>query len=183
MAIPRSVTATHIKGLFVVNPHRFEDNRGLFREAFTISVLEKALGRDFKVKAWNHSRSLPNVVRGLHSEQACKLIYPINGETFVAVADIRPESETFGQHMTFEVSESNQLSIFIDKGLAVGFCAKGNQAVDYQYLMNTEYDELKPTGVLWNDQTLNIQWPLNNPILSDRDRNNPTLKSLYPEKF
>ncbi len=183
MKDPRAIKKTPIKGVYIIRPHTHKDSRGLFVEAFTISVLEKTLGKRFKAKAWNHSKSKAGVLRGLHFENTSKLIYPNNGKVFVAVADTRPESKTFGKHLTFIFSEKDPFSIFIEPGIAVGFCPADKKDVDYQYLMSKEYSSLKPRGLLWNDPDLKINWPLKKPILSERDKNNPTLRKLFPEKF
>jgi dTDP-4-dehydrorhamnose 3,5-epimerase len=183
MTPPRTVVATSIKGIYVIYPHKFEDFRGIFREAFTMKVLKEAVGRELHFRAWNHSRSYPRVIRGIHAEDTCKLIYPINGHVFIAAVDLRPESETFGQHLTFEMSDETPFAIFIEEGIGIGYCPIGDKAVDYLYVMTNEYDELKPKGVLYNDPDIGIKWPVTEPVISDRDKSNPSLRELFPEKF
>ncbi|HBI35606.1 MAG: dTDP-4-deoxyrhamnose-3,5-epimerase [Microgenomates group bacterium GW2011_GWC1_41_20] len=179
----RTLEKTKINGVYIFRPHTHEDARGMFVEAFTISVLEKTLKKKVKFKAWNHSKSKAGVLRGLHSENTSKLIYPNTGKVFLAVADIRTKSKTFGHALTFEFSRENPFSIFIEAGIAVGFCPADKHDVDYQYLMTSEYSQLIPKGVLWCDHDLNINWPLKKPVLSERDKNNPTLRQLFPGKF
>lgn len=177
------ITKTSIAGLFVVERPIFSDNRGFFREIFRLNDLEKEVGIEFKVVQANHSRSLPNVIRALHAENWNKLIYPLTGKAFSAVVDIRPNSSTFGKYETFEFDGKKPRAIFVSKGLANSVCVMGDEPVDYLYLVDAYYDGTDTRAIAWNDPDLNIKWPIKNPVISERDRKNPTLREMFPEKF
>lgn len=177
------IKPTSIAGLFILERPTFEDERGFFREIFHLDELEKVLGYELKFVQWNHSKSLPGVLRALHAENWNKLIYPVAGEVFTAVVDIRPESETFAKVETFTFNDENRKALFVPKGLANSICVVGSTPVDYMYLVDSYYDGSDTRAVAWDDPDLNIAWPVKNPILSQRDKNNPRLRELFPEKF
>ncbi|NMB91496.1 hypothetical protein GYA37_01450 [candidate division WWE3 bacterium] len=177
------IKSTSIDGLWVIYKVPFEDFRGYFREALKLSLLEKKIGKKFHIKTWNYAVSNPGVLRGIHSETASKLIYPIHGKGFIAIVDMRPESKTFGRYETFETGEKEQITIFKDEGMGIVALATGETPFEFMYLMDKEYDQIKQKGLIWNDVDVNIKYPINNPIVSKRDENNPTLRQLFPEKF
>ena len=177
------ITKTSIEGLYVVEKETFSDDRGFFREVFHLDELEKGIGRKFEFKQMNHSRSNPNVLRAIHAENWNKLVYPINGKMFTVVVDIRPDSETFGKVETFNFSDNDRKALFISKGLANSICVDGDSPVDYIYLVDIYYDGSDTRAIAWDDPDLNINWPIKNPILSERDKNNPKLRELFPDKF
>lgn len=159
------------------------DERGFFREVFHLDELEKMLGFEFKPVQMNHSFSDPGVIRALHGENWNKLVYPVSGEMFAAVADIRPDSATFGKVETFNFSDKNRFALFIPSGLANSICVIGEKPVNYIYLVDKYYDGSDTKAIAWDDPDLNIKWPIENPIISERDKNNPNLRDLFPEKF
>lgn len=176
------VKKTKIPGLFIIDRPSFVDERGFFREVARLSDLEIS-EVDFKPKQLNHSFSKPKVIRGLHAESWNKLIYPITGEVFIAIVDIRVESKTFAQVETFVFDENNRNALFITKGLANSFCVMGQDPVHYLYLVDKYYEGSDERAVAWDDPDLDINWPVENPIISEKDKNNPKLKELFPEKF
>lgn len=180
---PKYIRQTSIPGLFILERPTLEDDRGFFREVFHLDELEEAIGFKFNPIQWNHSKSKPGVLRGQHAENWNKLIYPVTGELFASVVDIRPESETFGKVETFVFDDTKRNALFIPKGMANSFCVIGNTDVNYLYLVDAYYDGTDTTAIAWNDPDLNINWPIKDPILSERDKNNPRLRDLYPEKF
>jgi len=177
------IIKTKIKGLLVIERPAFPDERGFFREIFRLNDLEKELGFKFRVVQANHSYSLPGVIRALHAENWNKLVYCLTGKEFSAIADIRPDSPTFGKVETFELDEEYPRALFIPKGLANSVCVAGDKPVHFLYLVDAYYDGSDTRAVAWNDPDLNIKWPIKNPIISERDKNNPTLRQLFPEKF
>ena len=177
------IKETGIKGLFVIERPIFEDERGFFREVFRLKDLEKTIGFKFNIVQSNHAHSKPNVIRALHAENWNKLVYPVNGKIFTAVVDIRPESKTFAKVETFNFNSNFRKALFIPKGLANSICVSGGDSVDYIYYVDSYYDGSDTKAIAWNDPNLNINWPIKNPIISKRDRNNPTLKEIFPEKF
>lgn len=177
------IKTTSIPEVFILERPIFNDERGFFKEVFHLNELEDALGFPFKSVQWNHSKSQPGVLRGQHAENWNKLIYPVNGELFASIADIRPDSKTFGKVETFIFNDSKKYALFIPKGLANSFCVTGTEAVNYLYLVDAYYDGSDTRAIAWDDPDLNIDWPVKNPILSQRDKNNPRLRDLFPEKF
>ncbi|HCH59283.1 MAG: dTDP-4-dehydrorhamnose 3,5-epimerase [Candidatus Amesbacteria bacterium GW2011_GWA2_47_11b] len=178
MTANQFVKPTSLPGLFVLERPTFTDNRGFFREVFHLNELEDVLGYSFHPVQWNHSRSLPNVIRALHAENWNKLVYPVSGEIFIAIVDIRPDSSTFKKSETFIINDTNRNALFISKGLANSICVIGNTPVDYIYLVDAYYDGKDTRAVAWNDPDLAIPWPIKNPTISDRDRTNPRLRDL-----
>ena len=177
------IQTTSISGLLILNRPVFPDDRGFFRELFHKDELEEASGISFDGVQMNHSSSKPGVIRGIHAEQWNKIIYPVTGEVFIAMVDIRPESETFGKVETFVVNDENRVGIFIPNGVANSLCVTGNEAVNYIYLVDAYWDGSDTRAVAWDDPDLNIEWPIKDPVISERDRNNPKLRELFPDKF
>jgi len=177
------IKQTSLSGLLKLDRSTFKDGRGFFREVFHLDELEQALGFEFKPVQLNHSYSLPRVIRALHAEKWNKLVYPVNGEMFAAVADIRPDSPTFGKFETFTFSGDDRYALFIPEGFANSICVSGEKPVDYIYLVDKYYDGLDTSAIAWDDPDLAINWPIENPNISDRDKNNPKLRDLFPEKF
>lgn len=174
---------TSIPGLLILERPIFSDERGFFRELFHKDELEKITGSKFDGVQMNHSHSLPGVIRGIHAEEWNKIIYPVCGQVFIAVVDIRPDSPTFAKVETFLVGDDNRIGLFIPKGLANSFCVTGDKIVDYIYLADAYWDGSDTRAIAWDDPDLNINWPVKNPIISERDKNNPRLRELFPEKF
>jgi dTDP-4-dehydrorhamnose 3,5-epimerase len=179
----KRVKETSIPGLLILERPTFSDERGFFREVFHLDELEEASGVKFQMAQWNHSMSKPNVVRGLHGENWNKIIYPVTGEAFLAIVDIRPESQTFGKVETFNFGEQNKVALYIPIGLANSICVTGAEDVHYLYIVDKYYDGTDTRAVAWDDPDLNIVWPVEKPIISERDRHNPTLRELFPDKF
>ncbi len=177
------IKTTSIPGLLILERPIFSDERGFFRELFHKDELEKAVGLKFDGVQMNHSHSMPGVIRGIHAEQWNKVIYPVSGEVFIAIVDIRPDSPTFTRVETFNAGDDNRIGFFIPKGLANSFCVSGDKPLDYIYLVDAYWDGKDTRAIAWDDPDLNINWPVKNPIISDRDKNNPRLRELFPEKF
>jgi dTDP-4-dehydrorhamnose 3,5-epimerase len=174
---------TKIPGLIIIEKKTYEDDRGFFREVVRVSEIEEKTGVKFKFKQWNHSLSNPKVLRGLHSEEQNKIVYPVTGKVFSAYADVRSKSKTFGKVVSVKFEEPNLKAVFVPKGVANSVCVYGGQAAHYFYLVDKYYSPEIERGIAWDDADLSIDWPVKNPIISKRDRNNPTLRQLYPEKF
>lgn len=177
------IKKTSIEGLLILERHNHPDERGFFREVFHLDELEQVLGAEFKIVQMNHSESKPRVIRGLHAENWNKLVYPLTGQAMVVIADIRVDSATFGKLEIFIFDESDPKALFISKGLANSLCVLGEKEVNYIYLVDDYYDDSDQRAVVWNDSDLAIDWPIKDPILSQRDKNNPRLRDLFPEKF
>ncbi|MBI2334461.1 dTDP-4-dehydrorhamnose 3,5-epimerase family protein [Candidatus Daviesbacteria bacterium] len=175
------IAKTSIPGLLMLERPEFSDKRGFFREIFHLDELEKELGFKFKPIQMNHSRSMPRVIRGLHAEQWNKMIYPVNGTAFLAVVDLRPDSPTFAKVETFTIDDGQRYGLFIPNGLANSVCVVGDEPVDYIYLTDTYWDGSDTRAIVWDDPDLKIDWPVKNPIISERDKNNPRLRDLFKQ--
>jgi len=184
------VQKTEIAGLFLIERPTHRDDRGFFREVVRLRELNEALRatcpdliEEFRPIQWNHSCSLPRVIRGLHAENWNKLVYPMTGEMFAAIVDIRPHSPTFGKVETFVFRESEPRAMFLVRGLANSICVIGDTPVHYGYLVDREYDGTDTRAIAWDDPDLAIRWPVSDPIISERDRKNPRLRDLFPDRF
>src|SRR3989344_401979 len=162
---------TKLKGLYIIQPDVKGDERGFFMEVFRKDVF-KENGLDLNFVQTNHSRSGVGVLRGLHfqyDKPLGKLIRIINGDAFVVAVDIRKNSPTLGQWVKEDMSAENKTLIYVPEGFASGFCVLGDVAeVEYQY--TTTYNPKGESNILWNDSVLDINWPIKNPIISDRDK-------------
>ena len=170
-----------LTGLLIIEHELHIDQRGFFLETVPMDELEAAVGARVNFVQINHSHSQKGVLRGLHSEDWEKLVYVPHGEVMTAVADIRPESPTFGKVQTFRLGAENRCMLFIPRKMAHGWCAISDEA-DYIYLVTKYYDGSDLQAVAWNDPDLAVPWPVANPTLSERDRNNPSLRQLFPDR-
>lgn len=177
------IKKTTIPGLLLIERPTFPDERGFFREIFRLNDLETEIGDKFKIVQANHSRSLPGVIRGLHAENWNKLIYPMRGKMFVAIVDIRPDSPTFAKYEIFYFNEESRQALYIPKGLANSVCVDGEETIDYLYLVDAYYSGSDTRAIAWDDPDLGIAWPIKNPVISERDKKNPTLREMFPDKF
>ncbi len=179
------VETTPIEGLLVARWQTFEDERGFFRQTYQLRELGAVLGRTPVLRQGNHSRSQPGVLRGFHAEPWDKLVYVTRGTAMAAVADIRPDSPTFGDVVTFQLGDppdGERLRLFISEGLANSFCAYGGSATDYVYDVSDYWrDGLNKPSVAWDDPDLAVRWPVAEPVMSDADRANPRLRELFPD--
>ena len=178
-----NIRTTAIPGVLIVDRPMHADDRGSFREVVRLNELEQFRNVPFNPVQWNHSYSLPRVIRALHAEPWNKLVYPITGELFTALVDIRPESPTFGTVLTFTLNDRNRHALFIPNGVANSICVAGDQPVHYCYLVDSYWNDAPKPAVAWDDPDLAIAWPIENPILSEKDRHNPTMRELFPGKF
>ncbi len=180
-----NIQSTKINGVFIIKRPVFSDARGFFHEIARLSEL-KDYGIEFSPIQYNHSRSLPNVIRAIHAEDWQKLVYPLTGKMFSAIVDVRPDSESFGmvETFTFDAEDDKNLkALFLPRGVGNSICVSGDKPVDYIYLCDEYWCDEKAKGFAWDDPDLNIKWPVKDPIISDRDRKNPRLRDVYPEKF
>ncbi|AUL94342.1 dTDP-4-dehydrorhamnose 3,5-epimerase [Vibrio vulnificus] len=174
-----TLITTKIKDLVIIEPKVFGDSRGFFYEVFQ-KQRYKELGIDMDFVQDNRSRSTKGVLRGLHFQKTKpqgKLVTVTEGEVFDVAVDLRPNSETFGQYESILLTGENKLQFYVPPGFAHGFCVLSETA-DFQYKCTDYYDPTDESGLLWNDPLLKIQWPLDNPLLSDKDRCQPTLNEI-----
>lgn len=161
---------------------KFRDERGFFREIFNAQTLA-SLGFTETIVQWNHSRSVPGVIRGIHFQHAPKqgkLVGVTRGAIIDVAVDLRPESPRFGQYVAQELSDENNQMLWIPAGFGHGFCVIGEVEADVVYGMSDHYLAGGESGVAYNDPELNIAWGIEKPIISERDKNQPSLAAAKP---
>lgn len=173
------VAATDIPDVLVIEPRVYIDERGFFYESFNQRQWSEQVGFSPMFVQHNHSRSIKNVLRGLHYQVQCpqgKLVRVLRGEVFDVAVDIRGGSPTFGRWTGVRLSAENMLQLWIPEGFAHGFVVLSDGA-DLQYLATDFYAPGNERAIAWNDPDLGIQWPLSGePILSAKDRSAPCLR-------
>jgi len=179
MFMPFTFDRLAIPDLILIKTKIFPDNRGYFYENFKNSVfLSNKINKQFLQDNISHSRK--DVLRGLHYQKnpvsQAKLLSVIRGEIFDVAVDIRKNSPTYGKWISEILSENNHNSLYIPEGFAHGFCVLSDEA-DILYKVSNEYSPQDECGIIWNDPTLNISWPITNPIISDQDKNLPTIEN------
>lgn len=178
------VIPTAIQDILVIEPQVFEDDRGCFLETFQVERFESA-GLDSYFVQDNLSVSVKNTLRGLHfqiSHPQAKLIQVISGEIFDVAVDIRPGSPSFGRWVGIHLSEHKKQLIFIPEGFAHGFCVLSESAC-VTYKCSDYYYANDEGGLLWSDPNIGIDWPLKNPIISDKDSQLPYITEIPPDKL
>ncbi len=179
-----TVEPTAIAGLFVVRWPTHGDDRGFFRQTYQAEELAEALGRPAVFAQGNHSRSAPGVLRGFHAEPWDKLVYVARGTAMAAIADIRPDSATFGEVVTHHLGDApgERVRLFISEGLANSFCTYGEQPVDYLYDVSDVWrPDIDKPAIAWDDPDLDVAWPVDDPTVSEADSANPRLRDLFPD--
>jgi dTDP-4-dehydrorhamnose 3,5-epimerase len=179
-----TVERTSIEGLLVVRSETFTDERGFFRQTHVTFELEEALGREVRFVQGNHARSRAGVIRGFHAEPWDKLVYVARGRVFAAVADVRPDSPTFGEVATFILGDDpgERVRLFVAEGLANAYAVVGEDEADYLYDVSRAWTpDADKRAVAWDDPDLAVRWPVTEPILSAADLHNPTLRSRLPQ--
>ena len=156
---------------YLIQPDIYSDERGFFLESYNIKKYIDIIGEDTTFVQDNHSKSSQGVLRGLHFQKdnpQGKLVRVVQGEVYDVVVDIRKNSKTFGQHESFILSSENNLQLWVPKGFAHGFQVISKTA-DFLYKCTDFYDPNDEGCIIWNDLSLNIDWPIKEPILSDKD--------------
>ena len=172
---------THLNGIKIIEPDVFEDARGYFFEIFQKKKYEAALSNKFNFIQDNFSYSKKNVIRGLHFQKKNpqgKLIYVTLGEIYDVVVDIRLNSPTFGKTFSLFLNDKNKKQLWIPKGFAHGFCVTSKFAI-FNYKCDSYYDPNDEYCIKWNDPILNINWPSNRPIISNKDKEGISFKSFF----
>ena len=166
------IIETPLKGLLIIEPQVFKDERGYFYESYNQEKFFKAGIRDVFVQD-NQSLSQKNVVRGLHFQHPpyaqAKLVRVIKGSVYDVVVDIRKDSPTYGQSFGIELTEENFLMLYVPMGFAHGFATLQDNTI-FAYKCSAFYNKASEDTILWNDPTLNIDWKVQNPILSEKDK-------------
>jgi dTDP-4-dehydrorhamnose 3,5-epimerase len=170
---------TDLPGVLVIEPDVHQDPRGFFLETYhAAKYREGGIGAPFVQD--NHSRSIRGTLRGLHLQPGRpqgKLIRVVEGEIYDVAVDVRPRSPTFGRWVAVTLSAENFKQCYVPPGFAHGFCVLSQDA-QVEYKCTDLYEPASEIGVAWNDPMLSIPWPITEPLLSERDRRNPTLAEL-----
>ena len=174
------IIKTKIEGLLIIKPVVFTDERGYFFESFNEDKFKK-LNLVSSFVQDNESKSQKNVLRGLHFQKPPfaqgKLVRVIKGKVMDVAVDLRKESPTYGQWEAVELTEENKLMYWIPSGFAHGFVTLEDDTI-FSYKCTNVYNKESEGSILWNDSDLNIDWNINNPILSEKDLISPTFKSF-----
>jgi dTDP-4-dehydrorhamnose 3,5-epimerase len=169
-----------LKGLITIQSKRLKDERGSFLERYQ-SARYAALGVDVPFVQDNEVFSLKNVLRGLHYQEKpgqAKLLSVSQGSIWDVAVDIRPDSETFGKWYGIELSEENGVQFFIPTGFAHGYCVLSETA-RVTYKVSSFYDPQEEKTLRWDDPRFGIDWPIQTPLLSEKDRSAPYLNEVF----
>jgi len=169
-----------IQDLYIIHPRVFEDGRGYFYESYTNKAFEeKGIIANFVQD--NQSLSQKGVVRGLHFQAPPfaqgKLVRVIQGSVLDVVVDIRKNSATYGQHFCLELNEQNKTMLWIPEGFAHGFSTLEDNTI-FSYKCTNYYNKASEGCVLWNDEDLQIDWKVEHPLLSEKDKLGVTLRDF-----
>lgn len=173
---------TKLKGCFILEPRIFEDSRGYFFESFNQNIFNKLVGVDVNFIQDNESFSKRGTLRGLHFQKGkyaqAKLVRVIKGCVLDIAVDIRKDSVTFGDYVAVELSEDNKRQLYIPRGFAHGFIVLSDTAIFY-YKCDNFYNKEAEGGIIYNDESLKIDWKLNKEelIISEKDLLLPKLET------
>ncbi|MES2528838.1 MAG: dTDP-4-dehydrorhamnose 3,5-epimerase [Bdellovibrionota bacterium] len=161
---------TGISNLILIKPKTFSDRRGFFLENYhSARYREVGISEDFIQD--NHSRSLKNVVRGLHFQvqfPQAQIVTVMSGHIYDVALDVRQDSPTFGKWFGADLKAGDVCQMYMGPGFAHGFCVLSEEA-DLHYKVSRHYTPNDEGGIRWNDPDLGISWPVKDPIISDRD--------------
>jgi dTDP-4-dehydrorhamnose 3,5-epimerase len=184
--MPYTVTPTALPEVLILEPRVFGDDRGFFMESFNQRDFEKSTGLSVTFVQDNHSRSLKGVLRGLHYQiqhPQGKLVRVTQGQVFDVAVDLRRSSPRFGRWLGVELSAENKRQVWIPPGFAHGFLATSESA-ELLYKTTDYWHPEFERSALWNDPTLDIEWPLECcpsglPLLADKDAAAPILSDSH----
>ena len=175
---------TALPGVYILEPRVFEDSRGFFMESYNQQRFEE-LGITARFVQDNHSCSVRGTLRGLHYQlrhPQAKLCRVIRGEVLDVAVDIRPGSPHFGRSASVLLSADNKRQIYIPRGFAHGFVVLSETA-EFLYKCDEVYYPDDQCAIAWDDPALGIEWGVQDPILSEKDRANPRLEELDSERL
>jgi|TARA_B100000959_G_C14991739_1_gene628255 dTDP-4-dehydrorhamnose 3,5-epimerase len=169
---------TEIDGVFLLKLPYYTDKRGVFCKIYNFEY-SKNLGLPFLCHESFFTISMANVIRGMHFQiyphEQYKIASVVSGKIIDVVLDLRKESNTYGNHLTFELSNNNARAIFISPGIAHGFCSLEDNTI-VNYIVSSVYAPEHDLGIHWN--SFGYKWPVTNPILSDRDSQHPSFSDF-----
>ena len=174
-----NIIETSIKGVVILEPRIFADDRGYFFESFSQKVFDE-LVRPIRFVQDNESKSKYGVLRGLHFQKGehaqSKLVRIVKGRVLDVAVDVRRGSPTFGKYVSVELSEENKRQFFIPRGFAHGFAVLSQEAI-FQYKCDHYYAPESEGAIAWNDPDIGIDWPVaaSDILLSEKDKKHPRL--------
>ena len=169
------IIKTKFKDLLIYDKKTFKDRRGYFRELY----LQKHFKTKFPFDVMSFSKK--NVLRGLHLQlknSQAKLITVLSGKIYDVSVDCRKNSKTFGKYFSMYLSEKDNKSLLIPAGFAHGFCVLSETA-EFLYKVSEYYSADKEKGIIWNDPDIGIEWPTSSPVLSEKDKINPSFNDYF----
>ncbi len=176
--MPFTFKKLDIPDVVLIQPRVFGDERGFFLETYKRSEFLNA-GIDLDLTQANHSRSRRGILRGLHYQldprAQGKLVRVSRGAIFDVAVDIRKGSPYFGKWVGAELSGGNMFMLWVPPGFAHGFATLEDDT-DVLYSATDEYSPEHDGGIIWNDPDISVKWPLENPVVSDKDAHLPSLK-------
>ena len=179
-----TVKKTDLEGLFILEPEYFQDHRGFFFESYHKKRLEDH-GIDLEFVQDNHSRSSRAVLRGLHFQDNTapqhRIVRCTVGEVWDVAVDLRSDSPNFGKWFGVSLSAENRKQLLLAPHFAHGFVVLSDVA-EIQYKCSGHHNPAAEKTLAWNDQDVNVRWPVTDPILSDRDRTNGMSLKEYRRK-
>ncbi|RZL49666.1 MAG: dTDP-4-dehydrorhamnose 3,5-epimerase [Pedobacter sp.] len=168
------IQETGLKDCLIIKPRVFDDARGYFFESFNQQTFEEKTGLSGKFVQDNQSYSSYGVIRGLHAQSGefaqAKLVRVIKGEVLDVAVDARPDSPTYGKHISVKLSAENKLQLYVPRGFLHGFSVLSETA-EFFYKCDNFYNKASELGVIYNDPQLNIDWliPADDAAISDKD--------------
>lgn len=175
------VIPTQLEGCVIIEPKVFGDDRGFFLETFQSDRYKEMLNIDYEFVQDNHSRSAKGVLRGLHFQKTRpqgKLVRVVSGIVFDVAVDLRKESPTFGMWEGVHLSEENKRQFWVPPGFAHGFVVISETA-DFEYKCTDYYFPDDEGCLLWNDSDVSVEWPIESPVLSEKDMKGKKLSELF----
>ncbi len=174
------ITKTKLEGVVIIEPDVFGDNRGFFMESWNKKKMAEA-GLNYDFVQDNHSKStVKGTLRGIHFQKGdkaqAKLVRCVKGAVFDVAVDLRKNSPTFKQWVGVELSEENKKQLLIPRGFGHGFVTLTDD-VEFLYKADNYYAPEADAGIRWNDREIGVEWGIENPILSEKDKKNPFLKN------
>ncbi len=173
------ITKTKLDGVVIIEPDVFGDNRGFFMESWNKKKMEEA-GLFYDFVQDNHSKStVKGTLRGIHFQKGdkaqAKLVRCVKGIVFDVAVDLRKNSPTFKQWVGVELNAENKKQLLIPRGFGHGFVTLTDD-VEFLYKADNYYAPEADAGIRWNDPDIGVEWGVENPILSEKDKTNPFLK-------
>ena len=181
IGMPFEFKRLEIPDVILIEPKVFEDERGFFMETYKKEDFEEKAGIKGEFIQDNHSKSKYGVLRGLHYQKEpyaqAKIVQCVRGAIYDVAVDLRKNSPTFGKYTGVILSEYNKYQLYIPGGCAHGFLVLSD-AAEVIYKVDNVYAPDHEGGLIWNDPDVNIPWPNDNPILSQKDQQLPSLREL-----